>query len=427
MKTILTFLIFLAAAAHAANHYVRQGAAGTATGADWTNATTDLPSSLTRGDTYYIADGTAYGAHVFNDTESGTAVITIKKATIADHGTATGWVDTYGDGTAIWTGRWDFMKGYYTLDGVTRNESDWTSQVYGFRVTCANISYPGGLGGSATSNIILRYVDAGAPVGTVYNLSDSVWNASSEGFNINNGTGLSTGMVLSHCFLHNTTLIMLNNVDGATIEYMQLKDMWAKEAIRGLARAKNITVRYCKFQNTTRDTGVPSETGTAPIAAWSSATTGDYDGWRVYGNVFWDTLGTEHSGGAIHIGGNIDGYPGVNANDCLVYNNTIYGFTGDLSAVVHLSPGTGNEIRNTLWYNCIGTPEASPDTSNNGEQGSDPFVDKANGDFRLIAGIAGTAVGAPYSTDLLGNAADATTDRGAFQFGTLGLVIRVGP
>ena len=43
-----------------ANRYVREAAAGANDGTDWTNAYTTLPASLTRGDTYYVADG-AYG------------------------------------------------------------------------------------------------------------------------------------------------------------------------------------------------------------------------------------------------------------------------------------------------------------------------------------------------------------------------------
>src|SRR5438874_2331435 len=60
----------------AANHYVRAGAAGS--GDDWTNACGDLtgacsPSSMIRGDTYYVAGG-AYcaGGCLFDGPEAGT-------------------------------------------------------------------------------------------------------------------------------------------------------------------------------------------------------------------------------------------------------------------------------------------------------------------------------------------------------------------
>jgi parallel beta-helix repeat protein len=58
--------------------YVRAGAIGNGTGSDWTNAITQLPATLTRGYTYYIADG-SYGSYTFDDAVSGTQVITLKK------------------------------------------------------------------------------------------------------------------------------------------------------------------------------------------------------------------------------------------------------------------------------------------------------------------------------------------------------------
>jgi hypothetical protein len=103
MKTLAVLLILIATPVSAANVYVRVGAAGAATGADWTDAYTALPSVLVRGNTYYIADGT-YGAYTFDDAVSGTSVITIRKATVASHGTETGWDNTYGDGVTTFAG-----------------------------------------------------------------------------------------------------------------------------------------------------------------------------------------------------------------------------------------------------------------------------------------------------------------------------------
>ena len=47
-------------------YYIRGGATGTNDGSDWTNAWTDLPASLERGATYYVAAG-RYGPHLFNE------------------------------------------------------------------------------------------------------------------------------------------------------------------------------------------------------------------------------------------------------------------------------------------------------------------------------------------------------------------------
>src|SRR4030043_1400540 len=81
-------------------YYVRAGATGANNGSDWNNAFTTLPATLVRGTTYYIADGN-YASYTFDDAVSGTTLITVKKATVADHGTETGGVSTYGDGQAV--------------------------------------------------------------------------------------------------------------------------------------------------------------------------------------------------------------------------------------------------------------------------------------------------------------------------------------
>src|SRR5574337_727949 len=101
MLTVCSFFLFVVfttflfpAFSWAAAHYIRQGASGTAC-SDWgANACNALPSTLVRGDIYYIAGG-SYSGRTFSTPESGTALITIKGATIADHGTDVGWSDGY--------------------------------------------------------------------------------------------------------------------------------------------------------------------------------------------------------------------------------------------------------------------------------------------------------------------------------------------
>ena len=127
-------LICSALQAQAADRYVRQGASGSGSGSDWSNAYTTLPGNLTRGDTYYIADGT-YGGYSFDDANSGTTQITIKKATVANHGTSTGWSDAFGDGVAAFTGQINFATSNWVFDGVVGGGPDrWTSG-HGFKVT----------------------------------------------------------------------------------------------------------------------------------------------------------------------------------------------------------------------------------------------------------------------------------------------------
>lgn len=392
-----------------ANICIRDG--GTGDGSAWDNALDSLPSSLTRGNTYYIADGT-YPAYTFDDAASGTTLITIKKATVADHGVATGWLDTYGDGTATFTGELAFATDYWVFDGVTRNEADWKEQVYGFRVQDSIVLSHLGNFPPGADHITVRYVDVGGAVGSTYPSIEG------EPFYILNANP-ATDFTISRCFIHNCTLIQLAGVDGITIEYCYFMDMWAKEAIRGAATAKNGVIRYNIFEDTTQDTGVPGDEGTAPIAIWDGDSAGDFDNWEIYGNLFFDTTTIEHSGGAIVVGGNGGSWAGVAANNVKIYNNTIAGFLGDFSANILINGGTGNESSNNLWHNCIGTPSSSPNTATNGETASDIFVSVASGDFRLAEeSAAGTTLAAPYDVDMDGvtRGSSGNWSRGAFQF-----------
>ena len=103
--SLLLTLWFLPA--HAANHYIRDGGSGSLAGtgncADWTttNACDDLPATMVRGDTYYIAGG-SYGSHDFSAL-AGTSYVFLQKSTVADHGTATGWLDAYASPTAVFS------------------------------------------------------------------------------------------------------------------------------------------------------------------------------------------------------------------------------------------------------------------------------------------------------------------------------------
>jgi hypothetical protein len=140
MRYSVLFLI-LCGSAFAANHFIREGAAGTGDGSDWTNATVSWPATFVRGDTYYVADGSYATATrtTFATVESGASYITIKKAITADHGTETGWAAGYGDGVAN-LGPLAFSTGYWIFDGQVGggpNASDPTSWKtgHGFKLT----------------------------------------------------------------------------------------------------------------------------------------------------------------------------------------------------------------------------------------------------------------------------------------------------
>ena len=153
-QLLVAALLVLPCIGNAASHYVRQAATGNSTGSDWNNACQSFTglcaaSSLVRGDTYYIAAGN-YSATSFNTPASGTSLITIKKATVDDHGTDAGWSTAYADQAHFTASPLMFTSSYWVVDGVVGSGTDTTS--YGFVVDegCGAIVIGTGVGATYT-------------------------------------------------------------------------------------------------------------------------------------------------------------------------------------------------------------------------------------------------------------------------------------
>jgi hypothetical protein len=105
-KTVFLLVLFALSIspAIAACHVVTPNGSGSKTGADWNNAYAGLPSTLVRGDVYYLADGN-YGSRLsLNQADAGTETIELRKAQSWSHCTDTGWnTSTMGSGQAVWS------------------------------------------------------------------------------------------------------------------------------------------------------------------------------------------------------------------------------------------------------------------------------------------------------------------------------------
>ncbi len=128
--------VFCASSAYAACHAVSPIGSGAKSGADWNNAYAGLPTTLVRGDIYYLADGN-YGSHLSLSTAaSGTLTIELRKAQAYDHGDGAGctpdigagWnAATMGSAQAYWqsTGSGQVVNvgsgGYWTINGNGNN------------------------------------------------------------------------------------------------------------------------------------------------------------------------------------------------------------------------------------------------------------------------------------------------------------------
>jgi hypothetical protein len=414
-----------------ANKYVRQGASGSANGTDWTNAYTELPVSLTRGDTYYVADGT-YASRVCDEAASGTSVITIKKATVADHGTDTGWADTYGDGQATFAYQIRFKSPYWTFDGNTGSGGN--PATYGFAVLApADCSlatqhyFQFGTGVENVSNITVKHVSMTA-CGPSYNVEKIAIYM--QGANV-------TNLTLNSIYAANFQGFLQTGAhDTVTAEYCYFTNHFSSAQHHGEwfsftggagdpgSRATNVVIRYNHFMDTAgTGTIVANDNGNGAILA--------IDGMDVYGNVFRNCLGGN---------GTITSTTASGMAHVRVYNNTfISGSRWFVPVQSNASQqrkdyAVGNIAKNNLTYNqaaqlgdyateaithdynaffdCTNIP-----TEANGQTASgDPFQGLASLNFYTVSNTsAGVDLGSPYNVDMYGRTR-ATWTRGALEF-----------
>lgn len=295
--------------------YVRAGAGGTASGADWTNAYTTLPATLTRGATYYVATG-SYDRYTADDADSGTDVITIQAPTIAAHGTATGWSNAYqGQATFACTATCStiiqFSTDYWVVNGVYRSAAtgipavDWILESgYGFKTDNsgshkAGTSFQGGLGYNGPPdfihNITVEYVDVkgSAPASDSDNLD--------TGFDFEGGSYNNT---FSYNYNHDNWIpyyikgnhnnqngggFVFGSGDSNTIQYSYNAHNFSSNAnhSEGCSCSEgltNFTIRYNYFVDMI---------GTGYLATPSGASyntgNGNNGPWNIYGNVFMAT------------------------------------------------------------------------------------------------------------------------------------------
>ncbi|MBS0150540.1 MAG: hypothetical protein JSR31_06330 [Nitrospira sp.] len=336
------------ASIEAANHYIRADATGNGTGNDWTNACTGFtgacaPSTMVRGDTYYIADG-SYGSVTFNSATSGTLVITIKKATVANHGTESGWTSNYGDGQAIFNSPVTFSSSYWTLDGSTRNESSWfNTTAYGFQISNnANAAQRQIIFGSPLSNLVVKYTWVQGRTGS-YSGAERRYAIDCE------TSGTSTNLLFHRMLVTDSNQHwFIRNTNRATIEYSAADRMTGDDTNHGNSinlyySAENSIIRF----NQWRDIGSPGWSGVTNIISIADALNSSTkpNTW-IYGNLAYRFSGGDGAFG--FLGNSVNG---GNCTNCRVYNNTLVDgnmqFNGGWG--IQFPQGTGNIAHNNLF------------------------------------------------------------------------------
>lgn len=440
----------------ATDHYVRAGATGNGSGSDWTNACTGFTgscaaSSLVRGDTYYVAAG-SYGYLDITSPDVGTEVITIKAATVADHGTSTGWSNGYAGQALFQTANNQTLleTDYITIDGQSRagygSGYNIKFRTTGTCNTCAALilGNPGASGGGSASNHdIVEYVEmqgSGSTVGEdkaaivavngSYNqfLYDWFHNAGNDLLDAH--TGAWTNLTVDHCFLDT------NDMGGANT---------GKHSTGLNVTGDNLTVSNNWFRNIQSSDMIENAAGGHT----------DLSNWYIFGNVFYWDSGCSGCGiGDGEIGILVNGSSGTNLTGTLmIVNNTIAG----VASPSYCSTGGGGacnafplyidsgvvyntatiDVENNLFWNTgnlsviygaydynsyYGGVDNTADIGAHSKVISgNPFVDSSTNDYQLAAHTdAGLTITTPagVAIDPLGvsRSASGNWDRGAYEF-----------
>jgi len=425
MTRLLPILFLLASVtlSHGATNYVRAGAGGSRTGADWTHAYTNIPATMVRGDTYYVAEGNygyvdaggaplwySYGAYEFNDNVSSDTLITLRKATVADHGTTTGWSDSYGDGQAAFVGGVTFWDSYYVIDGNGRNESNWQDGAsYGFYIPSINVDTGNGQNGS---RVTLRHVELGDP----YTETEQA----GYGIAIKLMYTTITNWTISQCYIHNYGRADAGiKLSGANflIESNYFGPGWGKEAIRGSGVTSNTVIRYNIFRDAiiTAVVDPPDGAGmTAEIAIWDDGGGPSFTDISIYGNVFTNRFSNTRNGVILLGPFDTPANPGE-ADNARIYNNTFIGILDTTAYSMISVHGTNAHVANNLFFNCAESDISVTNgtTANNLAIGSNVFSG-----YTITAAIPGTSLSDPYNRDPIGvtRGADDVFDIGAYEY-----------
>lgn len=399
------------------NYYVRTGATGANDGSDWTNAWPDTASvnwSLMGPDTtLWYAGGDYNGPAFVSFSGSFGHPANVKAATVASHGTSTGWNNTYaingGAGAVRWNGGFVFNTGsvhqFVTIDGQMRS-----SLIGGYGIQCYN-GFAGDLAGifagGGINNLTVRYVDTGS--------------TSTTDNNIDGIQGRGDNLTVEFCYIHDNDNrgVPPDDTHGDGIQWFQ---------------GSNCVIRYNYF----RHNGQHIYTG-----GDGEATS---DNWKIYYNFFdnapTDSPGT--AGYAINAGGGT-----ANATNWKIYNNTFAMEGLGQSTFYPIYPDNLDQmdLKNNAWYDTGFDNISGFAHSYNGYDNSstglvtnipDPetgkvvaadlgFVAAESSDFRLLITSVLRGAGTDVSSvavnssglvrDILGTAVNPTTpDIGAFQY-----------
>ena len=453
--TLLLMFTVSAVQSFAACHAVGPTAAGDGSGSDWANRMNRLPSTLVRGDIYYLMDGT-YSTYKFSTANSGTSVITVKKAQSYDYGRSSdgcsndisaGWnAATMGSGQAKFTeitatlgidyirldgnGRYT-GQGCGTAPGSTKTASDCGIYLGPISTGCSSecaYLYLGSWSGGNTrnENWTIRYIEG-------QGAGDSWSGSGSDEITIRDGT---SNMLMDHMYLHDAgcDFFKIPTITNLTVQNSYFWKNDSNASCHGQMIEVEVNSNGVDWHN-----NVFRAIKSGSTAVFTANTGSQSQNWNIYNNIFTQLDVSNGIFACINSGSRC-----TNIN---FYGNTLVtGSRTNPSLIYSENTGSTYTVRNTLAYNYNGlTIQGGPGSAtvtqdhntwlNSGSPGGgtgtitvtsgapNPFVDYAGLDYRLASNNAnwnnGTALASPFNMDAAGNArpgADGIWNTGALQF-----------
>ena len=437
--------------AFAACHTVTPSGSGGKTGADWNNAYAGIPSTLVRGDIYYLADG-SYPGYTISQAASGTSTIEFRKAQSYDNCTSTGWnTSTMGSGQAIFTGATYIQTSYLVFNGNgTLTEAGCGGALGSSNSITAGPPTPSDCGISMNnygrSNSIMLYIQSGTNLTFKYMEIEGSGDNTGDQHEIFGPISGATNNLFSHLYLHYAGCVFMQDLgSNTTVDHSYF---WGTEVNGGSACHGQAEFEIGGTNNGVRSNNVYRDiTGTA---IWTfAASVGHNDNWKFYNNVvYWsspklsfnpglsdaaldcingnlctnftfvqNTIANCYSGAVFGCQGGIGFADGASGCSAVVENNVWYGNTGGIG-LTQCGSMTLTEDYNS-FVNTGGFHGGSHDVSVS-SGAPNPFVSWPSNavNFNLVSDNSDwnsrLALGAPYTLDVNGN--NFTTDRGAYQF-----------
>jgi len=459
------FFIAIAQQAFATCHAVGPSATGNGSGSDWNNRMGNLPATLVRSDTYYLADGT-YGSYRFGTPNSGSTRIIIKKAQAYDFGRTSdscsndisaGWnAPSMGNGQATFTS-FDAPVagvGYLTLDG------NGSSSGVGCGANPALKAAPSDCGiklASPSGNdgpLDIGANGGGAVRSNGWTISFVEWQGAGDAAT---STGEQNGLwcrggcdalTIEKVYWHDSpcNFIKLPWANGAVIRDSYYKQNYSSSSCHGQYYMSEVSTTNVSFYG-----NVFSDIqGTGVFSVWGGAHTN----YNIYNNVFLRPQGSTRPGlsngviACIHAElrtscneWNVIGNSFVNLTQWnLVYNeavaatyawknNLFYGSSGlgyNLSVFANGIQGSGTNDNTQNTYLNSGSPAGGMGTITVASGAASPFVDWPNNNFNLVSSASplrdGAVLSPPFNVDAAGvgrPGPDGVWNRGAYQFNSV--------